>query len=59
MKDRLLIFIVIFLFFIALYQFVSTKNYVESADKRMAKYRTEIEQLTKELDSLKQLNHID
>lgn len=55
MKQRLLIYLAIFLFFITLYQYVSTKNYVESADKRMAKYRAEIEQLTKELDSLKQL----
>jgi hypothetical protein len=59
MKQRLLIYIIIFLFFIALYQFVSTKNYVESADNRMAKYRAEIEQLTKELDSLKQLQKVD
>jgi hypothetical protein len=55
MKQRLLIYLTIFLFFIELYQYMSTKNYVESADKRMAKYRAEIEQLTKELDSLKQL----
>ncbi len=55
MKQRLLIYLAIFLFFITLYQYVSTKNYVESADKRMMKYRAEIEQLTKELDSLKQL----
>lgn len=58
MKQRLLIYLTIFLFFIALYQFVSTKNYVESADKRMEKYRGEIELLTKELDSLKKLQSI-
>ncbi len=56
MKQRLLIYIAIFMFFIAIYQYVSTKNYVESADKRMMKYRAEIELLTKELDSLKQLH---
>jgi hypothetical protein len=59
MKQRLLIYLTIFLFFIALYQYMSTKNYVESADKRMMKYRAEIEQLTKELDSLKQLQKVN
>lgn len=59
MKQRLLIYLAIFLFFITLYQYVSTKNYVESADKRMMKYRAEIEQLTKELDSLKQLQKVN
>jgi hypothetical protein len=59
MKQRLLIYLTIFLFFIALYQYMSTKNYVESADKRMMTYRAEIEQLTKELDSLKQLQKVN